>query len=220
MQRTAKLFVVMGCAIAFGGMATAQTDSIMFSTSGNVTLNGVAVGGLTSIFTGDKLKTAKSSVAVVTGRGSSVKVNQDSSVEYKRSAVEIIQGSANVRTVNGMAAQVGDVTVVPKDGNADFEIVRASNEVSIRSYAGTLTLTDGSRTAMVAPGSATSFALKPGGVQSTAASAEASTHSAGTLVAGPFYSIGTPTDLPVCATALLCRRPNVSQIRPCVCRQP
>ena len=219
MQRMAKLSVgLWGCVIALVGMANGQTNNAMLFTSGKVTLNGVAVGGSTSIFTGDKLDTADSSVAFLNRRGASVKVNQNSSVEYKESAVEIIHGAANVQTSNGMAARVGEFTVVPSNGKADFEIVRANNEVSVTSREGALTVTDGRRVTTLGSGTATSFAVKPAGGQSTSASGVVAADGSGTPITGPFYTIRTPADIPVCATALLCKRPNVSEIRPCVCK--
>jgi len=214
------LLLVVVCSAA---MLTAQTSGAMLYATGNVTLNGASVEDASSIFAGDRLVTADSSMVSVNRNGSSVVVSPNSTIQYKKSAVEVIQGAAHVSTVNGMSAEVGDVTVAPKDQSAKFDVVRVNNQLIVTSREGAVTVNDGSHTVMLQPGDHTTLALGSTTSQGSPRTQDGpfirKTGPASGLVAnGPFYTLVTPEDdLPWCSSITPCIRPNVSKIRPCKC---
>ena len=214
------LFLVVACSAA---VLTAQTSGAMLYATGNVTLNGAAVADSSSIFAGDRLVTADSSMVSVNRNGSSVVVSPNSTVQYQKSAVEVIQGTAHVSTINGMSAEVGQVTVTPKDQSAKFDVVRSDNQVTVTSREGTVTIDDGGHKVMLRPGDHTTLAL--GGVSGQASPQSGAfigkTEPSSLVASGPFYTIvSSPSDLPWCQDLTTCIRPNVSQIRPCKCPPP
>jgi hypothetical protein len=212
--------LVMVCT---GAMLSAQTSGALLYATGNVTLNGVSVADASSIFPGDRLVTADSSIVSVNRSGSSVVVSPNSTVQYKKSAVAVIAGAAHVNTVNGMSAEAGDVTVTPKDQSAKFDVVRVDNQLMVSSREGAVTINDGSHTVMLQSGGHTTLALGSAaslGPLPTQDGPFIGRSGVGSRVvaSGPFYTVvSSPDDLPWCSNAMQCYRPNVSQIRPCRC---
>jgi ferric-dicitrate binding protein FerR (iron transport regulator) len=209
----AGLMLVVGLS---SSLLTAQTTSAMVCASGKVTVNGMNVGESTSIFTGDQLATADSSLASLNQSGSSMTVRPNSSIQYNKAGIRVLQGAARVSTVNGMAAQAGQVTVSPASKAARFDVVRADNELLVTSREGALTVSDGTHTTTLQPGANATFAL---GFQEQAVKF-IGTQEAGPLANGPFYSIDGPeTSLPWCTNTQLCHvRSHVSSVSPCRCR--
>ncbi len=78
----------------------AQNNGAMLYAHGNVTLNGQAVGSSTTIFTGDRLDTADSSVVTINRTGSSIIVNPNSSIQYGQSSIDIMRGTARLSTLS------------------------------------------------------------------------------------------------------------------------
>ncbi|MGB8885299.1 MAG: hypothetical protein WCC87_01175 [Candidatus Korobacteraceae bacterium] len=216
------LLLVVVCSTA---MLTAQTSGAMLYATGNVTLNGAAVSDSSSIFAGDRLVTADSSIVSVNRSGSSVVVSPNSTVQYDKSAVEVLQGTAHVSTINGMSAEVGQVTVAPQDQSAKFDVVRTDNQVTVTSREGTVTVDDGGRKVLLQPGDHTTLALGASSSQSSfptqGGAFVGKTEPSSLVASGPFYTIvSSPNDLPWCQDLTTCIRPNVSQIRPCKCPPP
>ncbi|MGB8888926.1 MAG: hypothetical protein WCC87_19515 [Candidatus Korobacteraceae bacterium] len=186
----------------------AQNNGAMLYAHGNVTLNGQAVGSSTTIFTGDRLDTADSSVVTINRTGSSIIVNPNSSIQYGQSSIDIMRGTARLSTLAGMSAQAGQLTITPKDGMAKFDVVRSDNGTSITTREGALTLRDGSRTVTLEPGTTTRFA-------SSNRDAEASL-----LPAERLRTFGTALvpDLPFCEKVSLCFGVHdASETHPCRC---
>ena len=197
---------------------SAQSSGAMVYASGDVKLNGNAVGGSSSVFDGDRLVTANSSTVSLNRNGSTVVVSPNSAVQYRGSVVDISSGSARVTTVNGMSAQVGGVTVTPKSQNASFEVARVNNEVVVTSREGEVTVNNGGRSIMVQPGSNAKLDLSAGLNNGENVVPISQMEKKSALVAsGPFYSIQSASDLPICPTANFCDRTHVSQIKPCKC---
>lgn len=205
-------------------LMTAQTGGAMLSVTGRVMVNGSSVEDFTSIFPGDRLDTANSSLVSLNRTGSSVVVNPNSTIQYEQSTVDVIRGAAHISTMNGMSAHAGPIAVIPNDKAAKFDIVRLDNSISVTSRSGALTVIDGSRTSTLEPGESIALAIA---AKSSAVLSQGRTtmsvRSAGILdplSAAPFYTnVGTLGDdnLPWCPSLHFCKRPNVSKIRPCRC---
>src|ERR1035438_7787482 len=125
--------LVMVCT---GAMLSAQTSGALLYATGNVTLNGASVEDASSIFAGDRLVTADSSMVSVNRNGSSVVVSPNSTIQYKKAAAEVILGGALGRPVKGMSAEVGGVTVAPKAQSAKFDVVRVNSQLIVPSREG------------------------------------------------------------------------------------
>ena len=210
---------VLSLVLFLAATLAAQTSGAMLYATGDVTLNGTAVQDASSVFNGDRLVTANSSMVSVNRSGSSVVVNPNSAIQYKKSAIALLDGTAQVSTVNGMSAEVGNVIVAPKDQSAKFDVARINNQVVVTSRQGTVAVNDGSHTIVLQPGDHTTLALGSTAGQGSSQSEDGPfLHKSALVANGPFYSLASPADdLPWCPSVLTCIRPNVSQIRPCKC---
>jgi hypothetical protein len=207
-MRGIKVFSLFSIVLFSLAVLHAQNNGAMAYTHGNVTLNGQAVSSSTTIFTGDRLDTADSSVVTINRLGSSIVVNPNSSILYSQSSIDIMRGTARLSTLAGMSAQAGQLTITPKDGMAKFDIVRSDNGTTVTTREGVLTLRDGSRSLTLQPGTTTLFA-------SSNRNAEASF-----LPAERLSTFGTALvpDLPYCEKASLCFGVgDTSEIHPCRC---
>jgi hypothetical protein len=209
------LLLLIACSAA---SVTAQTSGAMLYVTGQATLNGVQVNSASSIFAGDRVVTSNSSIVSVNRPGFSVVVNPNSTIQYGKSSIEVIQGSARITAASGMSAQAGQVVVASKDQSASFDVTRAADQVTVVSRQGVLLVDDGGRTVTVPAGSNATLHVAAASTESVSASAKPQAAS-GLLAGGPFYSIyNAPSDLPICSDFDLCIRPRVSQIRPCRCK--
>ena len=206
---------------SFAAMLTAQTSSAMLYATGNVTLNGASVQKASSIFSGDRLVTSSSSMVSVNRSGSSVVLKPNSAIQYKKSAIELVDGTAHVRTVNGMYAEVGNITIAPKDGSAEFDVARVNNQVVVTSLQGNVAVNDGGHTTMLQPGNHTTVALASAAGTGSAHSGDGPfIHQSTIIASGPFYSlVANPDDLPWCPSVGACR-PGMSTHITCKCPHP
>jgi len=142
-------------------MLMAETGNTMLYASGNVTLNGKEVTRAASVATGDKIETAGSTATAMSPDGTKVTVNPYSAVRYQSDAVNVVKGTAAVTTTDGLSAQVGQITVTPKDKAATYEVARLNNNVVITSHTGALMVTEAGKTTEMAAGSSSSLAAEP-----------------------------------------------------------
>ena len=142
-------------------VSLAEMPSGILYPTGSVMLNGAAVSNLSSVFAGDRVVTAGSSVASITRSGSSVIVDPNSSVLYQDYGFEILDGTARVSTRNGLAAHAGPLRVVPNDKLAKFDVSAHGGTILIASREGALTLTDGYLVKTLEPGYTASIRLGP-----------------------------------------------------------
>lgn len=142
-------------------MLMAETGNTMLYASGNVTLNGKEVARSASVATGDKIETAGASATAVSQNGSKVTVSPYSAVKYESSSVNVVKGTAAINTSDGMAAQAAQVTVIPKDKTATYEIARVDNNVVITSKTGALMITDAGATTELEAGASSSRPAEP-----------------------------------------------------------
>jgi len=223
--------VILGCSLLVvllgANLLSAQTGSAMLYANGNVTVNGLAAGNSTAVFSGDKVEVPAASAGSINLVGSSVVVNPNSAIQYSSGSVDVIQGGARVSTSKGMSATAGPVVVSPIDASAKFDVVKTSDKVVVISREGGLNVKDGDRTIAVASGSSTELPLLASAGQAAAQNSASSASSANflssdRLVQHPFYGVlngveNNPPSLPICANITTCLRPSVSQIHPCCC---
>jgi hypothetical protein len=211
------LFLVVLAASAL----VAQTDGAMLYAKGNVALNGQSVANSTSIFAGDRLDIADSSVGSINRGGSSVVLSPNSSIQYQQSGVELLKGTARISTSQGMVAYSGSVTVTPKSGAAKFDVVKLdNNSVLVASREGALSVSDGSHTYLLQTGGnqvlATGSNPMDAGSHIQASKLSLSSQAA----TDPFYTVGQSydgTNIPPCVSVRYCIKPHASQMKPCRC---
>ena len=209
---------ILLCPLFLAASLAAQSSGALLYATGNVTLNGASVQKASSIFSGDRLVTSSSSMVSVNRSGSSVVVKPNSAIQYKKSAIELIDGNAQISTVNGMYAEVGNITIAPKDGSAKFDVARVNNQVVVTSLQGNVTVNDGGHTTMLQPGNHTTVAVASAVGAGSAQSADGPFIHQSTIVAsGPFYSLmADPSGLPWCPSVGVCK-PGMSSHITCKC---
>ncbi len=210
------ILCVFSVVLLYVAALSGQNSAAMLYAHGNVTLNGQAPGQSTSIFAGDRLETADSSVATINRSGSSVVVNPNSSIQYSQSAIQIMHGTARVSTLAGMSAEAGRLTITPSDGKAKFDVVQSSQGTIVTPREGALTVHDGNSTISLQPGQSRTFTPN-------ALASQSAVQGDGSAIL-PHEQVQTfetavQPGLPICPSLKYCiGHDNVSQINPCLCR--
>ena len=135
----------------------ADSGAAMLYTNGAAWINGGTVPKSSAIFSGDLVQTRTDSVASIKATGTSVMVFSDSLVQFQGSAVKLEHGSLNVGTSRSMAAQIGELRVVPASGTSwtEFEVTDTDGAVKIIARKGDLRLIDADGTTTLAQGQET-----------------------------------------------------------------
>jgi hypothetical protein len=216
-MRITRVIVSLFAVVVFSvAVLSSQNNGAMLYAHGNVTLNGQTLKSSTSIFAGDRVDTADSSVVTINRKGSSVVVNPNSSVQYTQSSIEIMRGTARVSTLSGMSAQAGQLTITPKDGKAKFDVIQSGEGTVVTLREGSLIVRDGSETINLQPGATRMFASGAPSNQSVERQG-----GNGILPRDQVHTFDTAMnpDVPVCPNLQYCLgRNNVSQTNPCRCR--
>jgi len=142
-------------------MLMAETGNTMLYASGNVTLNGTEVARSASVTPGDRIDTAGATATTLNQDGSKVTVSPYSSIRYGSEAVRVDRGTAAISTTDGMTATAAQITVMPKDKTAAYEIARLNNQVVITSQTGALMITEAGKTTELEAGASSSRAADP-----------------------------------------------------------
>ena len=148
----------------------------------------------------------------------------NSTIQYKKSAIEVIAGAAHVSTVNGMSAEVSNVKIAPTGQAAKFDVVLTNNQLVVTSREGSVTIDDGGHTAVLKAGDHTTLALGPTTNQSLLQAQDSpfigKTEPAAKVVAnGPFYTL-VETDVTIYPCSVLQCQQVQSVVHPCKCPPP
>lgn len=131
----------------------ADVQGAMAYVQGQAKVNGRPLTNSAAIFPGDAIQTAAGSTVSLVSKGSSVLVPEASSVTYREQEVLLTSGSTQVRTAGGMSARVAAFSVTPASGKpAMFEVARRGSEVRISAVSGSLSISDGKATTLLASG--------------------------------------------------------------------
>jgi hypothetical protein len=158
MQKLVAVLLVVVCPAT---LLMAERPTAMLYASGSVTLNGIPAAKSSSVFAGDRIATADSSVVSINRNGSSLVLDPNSSVEYQNDGFTILKGIARVRMSKGLAAHAGPLSVIPKADAALFDISSDGKTILVASREGSLTLTDGVDTATLEPGYTARISVDP-----------------------------------------------------------
>jgi hypothetical protein len=128
------------------------SDMAMLHGNGKALLNGTPTADR-ALFPGDSIETNPDTFANITGLGSAVLVQPGSLLRFQGNSVEVERGGVAITTSKGMTARVDDMTVSPaENGTAKFEVINNADSIDVAAYNGSVLLSDGSGTTLLAQG--------------------------------------------------------------------
>lgn len=130
----------------------ADAQAALLRAQGNVLHNGSAVERTAAVFEGDRLETGAEGSLALTAAGSTVLVPAGSSVVYGSQGIEVLCGSAIVRTSAGMSARAGNLAIVPATPEARFQVAESPDSLRILAVEGDLSVSDGQRAQLLRQG--------------------------------------------------------------------
>lgn len=128
-----------------GGSAFAATAAGMLHSNGGVSVNGSPATSVTTVFAGDRIETAPKAAANVTLNGSSLLLDENSSMVFNGQIMDFYCGGGTVQTTQGMTARYGHLDVKPANDAARYQVMQTGATLRISALDGDLTLTDGPR---------------------------------------------------------------------------
>lgn len=120
----------------------ADMNAAMLRASGNVFVNGSRVADSLAILDGDSVRTADHSAAALTLPGATLLLAPNSTLTYSDGIVQVICGSAVIRTSRAMRATTGQLTIAATERSA-FEVQRTDSGLRIATLEGSVTVDDG-----------------------------------------------------------------------------
>jgi hypothetical protein len=143
-------------ACAAWGTDGSGTPGAVLQAAGKVQVNGADSLKITTLFSGDSIKTDPDSVASIIATGSSVLVMPNALVKFLGNAVELTQGGLAIATSAGMSAMAFGLTITPTAQTlSKFEVAEDEDSVVIAARQGNVTITDGQETSTVPEGQET-----------------------------------------------------------------
>ena len=130
----------------------AESQAAMVMVSGIAALNGTALAGTTSIFSGDLLETAANSGLTINTKGSTILIGANSRVHYFGSSIELQLGSTQVNTSQKLEVQTETIKVEPKGASAKFRVDRAPHKVVIAALENEVLLDNNGETTVIPQG--------------------------------------------------------------------
>ena len=127
----------------------------MLSGSGTVQINGASSPNTSTVFVGDKVATAKDSTVVLSSKGRTIILPENSSVTYGGKRVRLEYGQAFINAQPGTEAQLADLTITPAQADAKLEMMKSSgNKMVLVARAGSFNVTDGRHSLVLESGQA------------------------------------------------------------------
>jgi ferric-dicitrate binding protein FerR (iron transport regulator) len=109
----------------------AETQAAMIMVSGIAALNGTALAGTTTIFSGDLLETGANSQLTINTKGSTILIGANSRLHYFGDSIDLDSGSTQVNTSQKLQVQTETIKVEPNGTSAKFRVDRAPRTVVI-----------------------------------------------------------------------------------------
>ena len=169
-RQVISVVLVVSFSCASLGAERSIGSSAVLRASGNVEVNGVGTHNITTLFSGDFVKTDEDSVANIIAAGSSVLVMPNASVKFSGHEVEIAEGGVSVATSEGMAVIASGLTITPAgEKPSKFEVVETEDSVVVAARQGNLSVGDGQQTSTVPEGQESTHKKKKKGGAAPAA---------------------------------------------------
>jgi hypothetical protein len=139
----------------------ADTKGAMLFANGAVVLNGMAVKSTSGVFDGDRIDTANNAMGTINQKGSTVGVDPNSGVTYRKNSIDVRRGSVRVSTDQGLSVLVDQFSITPKEGTAKFTVAKLDNKIVVTSSEGSLVLGGAAKTTVLPPGMAATLDPNP-----------------------------------------------------------
>jgi ferric-dicitrate binding protein FerR (iron transport regulator) len=125
----------------------------VMTATGSVLVDRLPVSaGTNAIFTGDTIDTATGSRAVITRRGSSITVGENSSVRFGAQTIDVVAGTIVVASSQGMVTKIDNATITTRAGEpARFLARKNDGEVQVLALEGRVYVDDGQQQTPVPP---------------------------------------------------------------------
>jgi hypothetical protein len=94
----------------------------MLSGKGTVQINGAITQTSSTVFTGDRVATAKDSSVTLTSAGRNIVLPEKSSITYGGKQVRLEYGRVLINAQPGTEAQLGNLTISPSQAGSQFEM--------------------------------------------------------------------------------------------------
>jgi hypothetical protein len=127
--------------------ADPTTGAAIVTAIGEVSVNGNPLPPSSPIFAGDRLATGTSSALMVSLQGSSVRIGPSSHALYRGAILELLSGAVDIRGREVVVS--GSFTVTPLR-QSQFSVQRASTRTSLHLLSGTLKLSRGKESTIIA----------------------------------------------------------------------
>ena len=130
----------------------------MLEPNGTVLVNETAVHRISTVFSGDRVRTGAASGAMISGRGGTVLLAANSSLTVGPRTMTLDQGGATMTLAAGQSAQVADLTLTAAaDSPASYKVERDCGFVEIEVKSGTVNVTSGGSTTTITAGHSKKF---------------------------------------------------------------
>jgi len=157
------LILLFSCACATLGVDGSSGPAAVLYASGKVQVNGADSRKITTLFSGDSIRTDADSVANIIAQGSSVLVMPSASVKFLGNAVELTQGGVAIATSAGMFAMAYGLTITPTAQTlSKFEVAEDEDSVVVAAREGSVAVSDGQQTSTTQERQQTSHKKKGG----------------------------------------------------------
>jgi hypothetical protein len=149
--------VLMVISLSSAEAFAASAAAAMLRSNGGVSVNGSPVNPVTTVFAGDRIETAPQAAASLTMNGSSLLLDQNSSLTFTGDEMSFYCGGGTVQASQGLSARFGRVAVKPAKGTARFQVQQSGEMLKVSAIDGSLTVSDGAKTIDLAAGNSTTL---------------------------------------------------------------
>jgi hypothetical protein len=126
--------------------ASASVAAAMLRSSGGVSVNGnPATTAITTVFAGDRIETAPKAVGNISFNGSSMLLDENSSVLFSGQDLNFTCGGGTLKTAQGTSAVYGRYVVKPAKDSARFQVQQTGATLRVSALEGDVTLSDGAK---------------------------------------------------------------------------
>jgi ferric-dicitrate binding protein FerR (iron transport regulator) len=130
----------------------AETQAAMVMVSGIAALNGTAMAGTTTVFSGDLLETGANSQLTINTKGSTILIGANSRLHYFGKSIDLDSGSTQVNTSQKLEVQTETIKIEPNSTSAKFRVDRAPRTVVIAALEKEVRVDNNGESTVVPPG--------------------------------------------------------------------
>ncbi|MDT8070457.1 MAG: hypothetical protein ROO76_20005 [Terriglobia bacterium] len=150
--RTIRLICGVMLLVFPASMMLAESQAAMVMVRGVAALNGAAMAGSTTIFSGDLLETGANSTLTINAKGSTILIGSNSRVHYFGDAVELHLGSTQINTSQGLKIETDTVKIEPNKTSAKFRVDRSPHLVVVASLEEEIRVNNNGEITILPPG--------------------------------------------------------------------